>query len=717
MGLRRERHRGVSRPEAVAGTTPSALLLVVVVVLVLVWVALLAGWTLWESRRSGWLQAEQSSNNIVSVVEDDIEHAIALYDLSLRGLVDDLSLPGLIGIQSELRNQLLFDHAAKARNLGEMKVLDASGRVTMASQHASPPQQSYADFEFFRRHRADPDLGLQIGVPIADASTGGWSIPISRRLDRPGGSFAGVVFGTLRLDYFKELFARIDTGRGGSVAVYRTDGRLIYRTPFDPALLGRDYAQSDLFRQLRAMKTGVFVASSKIDGIKRFYAHERIADLPLVLLVGVDKQELLAQWTKKAVAVGAGTLALSIAVGVLVWAFVRELHRRARAERTALENERRYRMLAEQSFDMIVRFDSLTQQRTYVSPACRRLYGYEPEEAMAMSTRDIIHPDDFAGVCAALERLEHCDNHTPILYRGRRKDGSYIWVEASLTRSQDPKTGATEIVSVVRDASERIGYEAALRQAKEEADAANSSKSRFLATMSHELRTPLNAIMGFTEIMQSEVLGPLGNDKYRSYITDIHLSSSHLLQLINDILDLAKAEAGKLELNEEVIDLGEVIAAVVRVSRAPIEKARLTVAIDLAPDLPLLRADERKTRQILFNLIGNAVKFTPAGGRIAVAGRRTSAGGVAVTVTDTGVGMAPEDLQRALEPFVQIDNPMSANHKGTGLGLPTVKALVEAHGGRLELSSAPGVGTESTATFPPERVVADTARTVVQPAA
>jgi PAS domain S-box-containing protein len=353
---------------------------------------------------------------------------------------------------------------------------------------------------------------------------------------------------------------------------------------------------------------------------------------------------------------------------------------------------------------MIVRFDPRTQRRTYISPAVRRLYGYEPEEAMAMSAEEIIHPDDLAGVNEALARLEH-DSVAPVLYRGRRKDGGYIWVEASLTRSRDPDSGITEIVSIVRDVSERMRYERALQQAKEEADGANRAKSLFLATMSHELRTPLNAIIGFAEIMQHEVMGPVGNAQYRSYITDIQMSGTHLLQLINDILDLSKAESGMLELNEETIDLGEVIRSAARVSRASIEKAGLTANIDLMPELPLLRVDERKTRQVLFNLIGNAVKFTPAGGCIDIRGCFDPQTGMMITIADTGIGIAPENLQRVFEPFVQIDSSFSRQQPGTGLGLPAVKAIMELHGGSLELRSVVGVGTEATAIFPPERVV------------
>jgi PAS domain S-box-containing protein len=409
--------------------------------------------------------------------------------------------------------------------------------------------------------------------------------------------------------------------------------------------------------------------------------------------------------------------ALAALAGVLGTLLISQISRRGAAKPRAPDNQRQYRYLAEHAFDMIVCFDPHTQRRTYISPACRRIYGYEPEEAVALSAEEIIHPDDYPGVLDALKRLEIDPGQPPIQYRGRCKDGTYIWVEASLTRSKDPATGADEIVSIVRDVGERIRYEAALRQAKEEADSANRSKSQFLATMSHELRTPLNAIIGFAEIMENQVMGPIGNEHYRSYISDIHLSGSHLLQLINDILDLTKAEAGMLELNEDLVDIAAAIGAVARLTSAPIEKAGLTLALDLPRDLPPVRADERKVRQVFFNLIGNSVKFTPAGGQIRVCGALDSATGLCVTVADTGIGIAAEDIERVVQPFVQVDSSFARQHHGTGLGLPAVKAIMELHGGRIDLHSTLGEGTEATVVFPADRVMTPAAAATARSAA
>jgi signal transduction histidine kinase len=253
---------------------------------------------------------------------------------------------------------------------------------------------------------------------------------------------------------------------------------------------------------------------------------------------------------------------------------------------------------------------------------------------------------------------------------------------------------------------EREAFEV-LRLAKGEAEAANRSKSGFLATMSHELRTPLNAIIGFSEMMLREVLGKLGNEQYRTYAAGIHESGTHLLQIINDILDLSKAEAGKLQLQEDVFDVHSMVRSVRQLISARISNRDLSDTITLPDDLPLLRADERKTKQVLLNLLSNAVKFTPPGGHIEISGRFRPETGLTLTVGDTGIGIAPDDLPRVLQPFEQVDSTFSRSHQGTGLGLPLVKAIMELHGGSLALDSAIGTGTRVTVTFPPERVMQD----------
>jgi two-component system cell cycle sensor histidine kinase PleC len=240
---------------------------------------------------------------------------------------------------------------------------------------------------------------------------------------------------------------------------------------------------------------------------------------------------------------------------------------------------------------------------------------------------------------------------------------------------------------------------------RERAEAANAAKSQFLANVSHELRTPLNAILGFSEILRDKLFGPLGAPQYESYVNDIHESGILLLNLINDLLDLSKIEAGKFELQEDACDLPEIIESAAHVVSERAAKAGVAIELQLAP-LPLVRADYRKVKQILLNLLSNAVKFTPAGGSIRVSAAAGSGGGVTLAVADSGIGIPPHQLHIVLEPFTQVENIMTRTHAGTGLGLPLCKSLIELHGGTLTLESEVGGGTVVTISFPKERSLA-----------
>jgi signal transduction histidine kinase len=244
-----------------------------------------------------------------------------------------------------------------------------------------------------------------------------------------------------------------------------------------------------------------------------------------------------------------------------------------------------------------------------------------------------------------------------------------------------------------------------LVMARDEAEAANRAKSEFLAAMSHELRTPLNAIIGFSEVIKNETFGPLGNSKYSDYSKDINASGQHLLDLINDILDLSKVEYGAAELNLENIDIPELVRSII----ALVQQRADTTGVDVVPetpnDLPALQADKRKLKQILVNLLSNAIKFTKAGGRVTLKVWCEADSGHVFQIIDTGIGMAPDDIPKAMSRFGQIDGSLNRRYEGTGLGLPLAKALAELHGASLDLQSQVGVGTTVTVRFPARLIV------------
>jgi signal transduction histidine kinase len=256
------------------------------------------------------------------------------------------------------------------------------------------------------------------------------------------------------------------------------------------------------------------------------------------------------------------------------------------------------------------------------------------------------------------------------------------------------------IVSVYSDITEIKLSERRSIQACSHAEMANRSKSEFLANMSHELRTPLNAIIGFSEIISRELFGPIGNEKYLEYITDIYKSSLHLLSIINDVLDMSKIEAGKLELSKEILNISNVITDVIRMMQEQAASRGIELIRELPDEEVSICADERAMKQVFLNLLSNAIKFSKDCSRVNIRVIADQPGWAVVEFKDRGIGMNEEELNRALQPFGQAKPATTRNYGGTGLGLPITKGLVEAHGGRLEIDSNAGIGTVVSVSLP-----------------
>lgn len=375
-----------------------------------------------------------------------------------------------------------------------------------------------------------------------------------------------------------------------------------------------------------------------------------------------------------------------------------------------LEREtRRYKYLAE-STNVIPWAANLTAQRfEYVGPQIEDLTGYP---AVSWMTQGFwlhhIHPDDRRKVMGEDLNSLNPGEYTTLNYRIRAANGHILHIRNMVTLIQregidrNGKRRECRAQGFILDVTEMSMAQKALEEARQQADEANKSKSEFLANMSHELRTPLNAIIGFSEVMREEVFGPIA-ENYKEYADSIHTSGRHLLDLINDILDLSKIEAGRIELTEESTDVGKMLKSCQNLLMERAQSAGLTLKTAINPALPHILIDSRRVKQIILNLLSNSIKFTESGGEVTMKATIDAQNRMVISVSDTGIGMSEEEIPIAMEKFGQIDGELARKHQGTGLGLSIARSLAEVHGGSLNLTSKKGVGTTVTIYLPSSR--------------
>ncbi len=340
----------------------------------------------------------------------------------------------------------------------------------------------------------------------------------------------------------------------------------------------------------------------------------------------------------------------------------------------------------------------------YANPAFTRITGFTAEDILGRNPR-FLHANESSqdGLNAIRKALRTNQTGRAVL-RNYRHDGSMFWNELTISPVADRDGAITHYVGVQRDISELKKTESLLRKSMEEAEYANRTKTDFLANMSHETRTPLNAILAFSETIKREVFGPINNPKYREYIEDIHESGKHLLAILDDILDVSRIENGQYILHEEKFSLTTAINAALRILKNRVTEKSIDLVVDLPDPGPWIRADERSIKQIVINLVSNAVKFTPENGRIDVALTIEKPDHLILTVRDNGIGIAAADLMRVTQPFVQGENVEVRKHHGAGLGLSLVQNLTTLHDGHFIIESDEGKGVEASVLLPYKRV-------------
>ncbi|CAK0751224.1 two-component system, cell cycle sensor histidine kinase PleC [uncultured Gammaproteobacteria bacterium] len=698
--------------------------------------------------------ATRTSRTLAGMLDEHVARTAQSVDLTLAALADRLTYQkSLDGGRDPGTHEMLRRIIGESPLLRALVVVDADGKVIVDSASSPVRPYSVAGRGFFaavrdsRGERMVTDT-IERGRYLDGNGSAAqvWHLAMARRLET-GGVFAGAVVAVVNPNYLQYIHTPLTEDNGVTVSLFLRDGTLIARSPEAEAAIGRSFADSAPFRDgLDGHERKSLIDRDPIGNRSSILIWHTTSAWPLVALVAMPAETVLAHWRDEAWTNGLIVILVGLTIAGLVTLLVIEvrwrsslqatLHenllalsrlnseldgrveertaqlRREIAERRQVETELRKLVRAVEQSPLSVLITDPDGKIEYVNPYFSEVTGYCAEEVIGKNPRLLQ-----SGWTPAAEYRRLWETITSgKVWRGeiynRTKSGEVYWELASVApvRGEDGKI--THYVAVKENITQRKRAEIELMAAKERAEAASLSKSQFLATVSHELRTPLNAIIGFSDIMAAKLFGPLGDAHYDDYARLILESGHHLLSLVNNILDMAKIEAGKFQIREAVVEVRAVVGLALEMVRARAMAGGLELTFDFPLRLPDLCADEQALRQIMINLLSNAVKFTKPGGRITVRGGISPTGEFVLSVIDTGIGISPEDIETVLEPFGQVDNDLARRYEGTGLGLPLCRSLAEMHEAQLEIESQLGAGTMVSIRFPKERVVVSTAAVV-----
>lgn len=615
--------------------------------------------------------------------------------LAVQRIVDALS--PTVALESPALQKALQQFTVGSLPVRDILIFDVEGHVVNRANVSAKAKDE---------HRGGPAAAptmagkatLHFGVPERNAGDASWTITVSRRLTRRG-AITGDIVVEVPIAAFADLYASLRPDDGTHIGLLRGDGVVIASAPSRSAQIGTlpQIARSMLARAAQ-QTSGVFWQPPRAGRGGALRAFARVSNHGLIVFASRAQTRILERWRRECAGAAAAFGLFALTVTALAWLAVRALRGAQFAAAFLRRSEarlRRQNVLLQSTLDSLGEGLSVFDDRGRLIARNRRfceLLDLPTDLPGAAPLRDILMRQALRGDFGDTEpqaevgrRLEAFYREVPIVKERLTLTGRTLQIRRS------PMPGRA-VVSVYSDITELKASQSKLLEARSQAEFANHAKSEFLANMSHELRTPLNAIIGFTEVIAQELFGPVVNPKYLEYIKDVHASSLHLLSIINDVLDMSKIEAGKLELQTQAVVLQDVIADAVRIVHERASARGIEFVTELPGEPIVIWGDERSLKQICLNLLSNAIKFSRPGGAVGI---RVSArtADVTIEVEDYGIGMDADEQVRALQPFGQAKPTTTREYGGTGLGLPITKGLVEAHGGTLVIFSRPGQGT------------------------
>jgi signal transduction histidine kinase len=642
-------------------------------------------WQVWNDRASTLAQSTINAENLSRSLAQHASRTIEAADRVLIDLAERVEHDGFDENAADRLNRLLSRYGQAAPHLRQFLIFDETGRL-VASTLPAGAALSAVTRPYFVYHRDHPDAGLHIEGPLRGRLTKQWLMSVSRRVNHPDGSFAGVVASGINVDYFQRFYETFDVGAHGTIALATEGGIILARQPDIDDDASRDMSKQGAYRAWASSDAlvGTVQVTSPFDGLTKWITYSRVEDYPLLVTVGEAEDEILAAWRVRAdreLAVGAG-----VALGILVlgWILITVLRRREQAQ----EELQRERAVLQESIDALpdgfVLYDHDTRvrmsNRRYREIRAGNPAAYQPGLEFETSLRhgldsgDLVLPPDTDQEDWLAQRVQQLRAGATDVVRHLQNR----WY-----RVVERRTPTGRIVSIHSDIT-------ALKEAQVAAEAANRAKSVFLARMSHELRTPLNAVIGFAQMLAGKPQP--SPEKQLEYARAIESSGAHLLGLVNDLLDLAGIEAGQPILSLDSVAVGPLLDEVRTTMLALALRSKVRLDVNVEPGLPEVRGNHMRLRQVLFNLASNAVKYGGTGAEVHLSAAAAPDGRVRLTVTDTGPGIAPEMQRHLFEPFHRLGAEYTTT-EGTGIGLAIAKRLVEAMGGKIGFASTPGQGS------------------------